>query len=112
MMVFFCRDEWERFEQAVREKLAFSGFDTAVIEWICGNMAPRWKNSHLPLNSDLPVAATTEKDAEAVQSAVNSLQAANDLKLLALANLIVNLEIDLYYAINPPSGGTRLRLAA
>jgi hypothetical protein len=111
-MSLFCRNEWVRFEHAVREKLAFSGFDTAVIEWICDDMAPRWKNSQLPLNSGLPVAITTEKDAEAVQMAVNTLQAANDLKLFALANVIVNLELDLYYTLNPPPGGTRLRLVA
>jgi len=73
-------------------------------------MAPRWLNSHLPLSG--PAAITTEKDAEAVQLAVNRLQAENDIRLYALADMIVTIEIDLYDALHPPTGGTRLRLAA
>jgi hypothetical protein len=93
----------------VRQKLAWSGFDKGAIDWIAGDLAARWHR--LPLADGVGI-ATTAEHADAVKHGLDTLQASNDHTFLALSNIIVDLEIALYYAIHPPTGGTRLRLVA
>jgi hypothetical protein len=106
----FSRGAWGRLEEAVRKKLALSGFDKSTIDWVCRDMAVRW--NRLPPSKDGPVVTTLEEHAGEVQRAVNAVQAANNETLLEFANMMLDLEIDLYYSLYPPRGGTRLRLVA
>ena len=106
----FSRDQWEHWQPVVRESLARSGFEKAAIDWICRDMVVRWQR--LPPSNEGAVFVTMAEHAAEVQMAADAVQAANNEKLEAFAHIVLDLEIDLYYAINPPSGGTRLRLVA
>jgi hypothetical protein len=106
----FSCDGWATWHVTVREALVRTGFDDKAIQWICRDMATRWQG--LPPSKDGPVFTTTETHAGEVQRACDAVQELNNESLLALAHIVLDLEIDLYYALNPPSGGTRLRLAA
>lgn len=102
-------DAWDEWEPAVREKLSRSGFDATAINWVCHDMAPRWRR--LPASNEVAI-STTEEHADAVSSAVEAVQSMNNETNLEFANMVLDLEIDLYYALNPPQGGTKLRLVA
>lgn len=105
----FSGDEWPQWEAAISRKLANSGFNSEAIAWICGDLGARWKR----LPPDRPIAiATREETADAVRSAAHNVNQAKNETLMEFVNMVLDLEIDLFYALHPPTGGTRLRLAA
>lgn len=105
----YSRGTWDQWESAIRQKLAYSGFDKGAVDWIANDLAARWHR--LPL-ADGVIIATTAEHADAVKLALDALQATNDLTFLSLTNVIIDLEIELYYSLHQPFGGTRLRLVA
>lgn len=106
----FSRGDWSNWEASIRESLSRSGFDKPAIDWICRDMAGRWLG--LSPANPLAVAAVPPEHAAAAQVVADAVQARNNRMLLEMVNIIIDIEIDLYYAMHPPTGGRRLRLVA